>query len=1848
MTKTYRLRGIEQDARTAPKGASTSEIDLTRRRRIVPGTARDAGVTEIEASADEIVRVELENGFVLWSRADDLFRERGRKSLGRDGSDVWEIDVRPRQRDGKASTRGWLGIGIKVLEFFGVNLKGKAARELGETLEMKLLRGNKPGLYRCSLGDAFSLTAVAKAEALPATAEPILLFIHGTGSSCEGSFGKLWEEGGEAQQAARSRLREIYGDRVYAWEHRSLTESPIQNALELAKRLPKETPIHLVTHSRGGLVGELLCLAQRDRGTDPLRADTLESLFAADRTVAEQLGLLPLEVNAKKKRDDAYADDRKRLRELLAHLDEKRFTIGRFVRVACPARGTTLASGRLDRWLSVLDIVSGNGLFGDVADFLFAVVKERTDPRTLPGIEAMMPGSALTRLLHLPDLQTSADLTVISGDIEGEGLWGQIKLFAADWFYGADHDLVVNTGSMYGGLRRPEKGARFLRDKGDTVCHFNYFTNAKSVRWLVAGLTRAEGADGGFLPIQEAKHEAPKWREAVRRSRASATPLPLAVVLPGTMGSALDVEGKDVWVDYWRLLRGGLKRLRMGAAGVEPTDLLDNFYGPLLEFLARSHRVEIFPYDWRLSVRDAASKLADKLEALLPEAERSGQPVHLVAHSMGGLVVRAMLADGGRGAALWRRIVAIPNSRFMMLGTPNRGSYEAVRWLTGHNPTELKLSLLDFTQSTNEIIDIVRRYPGLLELLPFASDDPDFSQQSRWKELKAALKAGWEPAEAGMLRDARQTWSLLNAAAVDHEHMIYIAGCQRSTVIDYQLVENPDDPLSVGRKTLDFIGTRQGDGTVTWKSGLLPGVKTWYVEDTAHDELCKQKGAFPGYLDLLMKGGTARLKEAPPAQSRAAGEPERFSIPQQPFTDDIPDERSVRSFGFGPSRPAGEEMEAEVLPLIRVSITHGDLAYARHHVVAGHYQGDTIVSAEAALDKRLEHALTERVQLGIYPGPLKTHALFCNQKPGAKPAGALVIGLGQVGELSPGLLEVGMRKAMLDFALQMAQQPSAKPDEAGGVYSAALSCMLVGSGAGGMTVRDSVEAILRGAVAANDKLVSAGLDNKVLIDEIEFIELFEDVAIAAAEALEQALTDGELATAVEWRERVINQGQGGRRRVRFGEAPDWWHRLEITEEKGGNGLRFIATTDRARAEETQATGQLLLADAFIKRATQSPRANAEVAKTLFEMLLPNRLKELAPKQADLVLLIDELSARYPWELLEDRWSQTDRPPAVAGGLVRQLKTRDFRPIPAHAFEAKAFVVGNPDLEGWDKFPDLPGARQEAQSVAAVLAARGFVVHECIDERADRIIDGLHRDAWRILHLAGHGEHEFPVLVRGESNGKEKEDACNSCGQPLPEQKEIVSGMVIGQNTFLTPGDVMQMRWVPELVFINCCHLGKTQSNTPREYNLLAANLAVQFIRMGVKAVVASGWAVDDAAAQAFAESFYTHLLDGETFGEAVRAAREEIWVQYPDVNTWGAYQCYGDPSYRLRSDGRSSSPRKHQPFHLPTELVAELQNLTESIRMESRESSDNTEAVDALRQRISDLTARIPEKQRDAWLKRGDVATALGLAWGETDAYGEAIEWLEIAMQADKGDIPVRAVEQYANFQVRRAGEQWQQLQTAEEPARTGKARTRAVQERQALIERIEKALTALDFLCERAPTVERLNLLGSACKRLALVHDDGNTRQEALFNMANYYRRAYELREEPDFYPFINWSLARALAAASEPKQHADELMRLRDECQHMMEIVQERENKEPNFWNSVAQPDLGVVLLLAHPKLTTQLAKEVAERIVTSYQSAFKRGASPREMASVRESLDFAIAMSGAAPKPLRDALASIRAAI
>ena len=206
---------------------------------------------------------------------------------------------------------------------------------------------------------------------------------------------------------------------------------------------------------------------------------------------------------------------------------------------------------------------------------------------------------------------------------------------------------------------------------------------------------------------------------------------PVVFVLPGIMGSSLAVRdaSEELWMSIRRLALGQIDRLRMDQPlPIKPTGLLGMAYGDLLDHLDRSHDVLPFPYDWRRSVRDAAGLLAEEVGRALDRAEADHQPVRILAHSMGGLVARALIAER---PDLWQRIRA-GGGRLVMLGTPNRGSWEIVRLLVAQAGTLKQLALLDVTKDRQELLAIIRDFQGALELLP--EDRRDFFAEAAWRD----------------------------------------------------------------------------------------------------------------------------------------------------------------------------------------------------------------------------------------------------------------------------------------------------------------------------------------------------------------------------------------------------------------------------------------------------------------------------------------------------------------------------------------------------------------------------------------------------------------------------------------------------------------------------------------------------------------------------------------------------------------------------------------------------------------------------------------------------------------------------------------------------------------------------------------------------------------------------------------------------------------------------------------------------------------------------------------------------------------------------------------------------------
>ncbi len=267
---------------------------------------------------------------------------------------------------------------------------------------------------------------------------------------------------------------------------------------------------------------------------------------------------------------------------------------------------------------------------------------------------------------------------------------------------------------------------------------------------------------------------------------------------------------------------------------------------------------------------------------------RTRQPVRIVAHSMGGLVVRAMIAERPE---LWDRICERDGARLVMLGTPNRGSHDIVEALLGTATSIQQLALLDLTHDTAEIVDIVAKFPGVLELLP-DQDQMRYFKASEWTKYHAQRK------ESAILTDerlaeARKTRDTLDpdAAVIPHADRVhYVAGKSPRTVTGVQIVD--------GRVVLS--ATTEGDGRVTYQSGRLPGVPMWYM-DAAHGDLASHEEGLPAIRELLERGTTSRLSAVPPSTARGG------AVTYRAFPEPVlyPTEESLAAgvLGKEPRRP---------------------------------------------------------------------------------------------------------------------------------------------------------------------------------------------------------------------------------------------------------------------------------------------------------------------------------------------------------------------------------------------------------------------------------------------------------------------------------------------------------------------------------------------------------------------------------------------------------------------------------------------------------------------------------------------------------------------------------------------------------------------------------------------------------------------------------------------------------------------------------------------------------------------------------------------------------------------------------
>jgi tetratricopeptide (TPR) repeat protein len=914
---------------------------------------------------------------------------------------------------------------------------------------------------------------------------------------------------------------------------------------------------------------------------------------------------------------------------------------------------------------------------------------------------------------------------------------------------------------------------------------------------------------------------------------------------------------------------------------------------------------------------------------------------------------------------------------------------------------------------------------------------------------------------------------------------------------------------------------------------------------------------------------------------------------------------------------------------LSITVQNGNLSFVRQDLMLGHYTSSTLTGTEAVVDGLIGGTMAEALAMGCYPDRPGSNQVFLNTGIGRvnplqppKPESVIVVGLGEEGKLSAANLSYSVQMAVVAVAQRHMERLE------GGERQFELASTLLGSGGSGIDAGQAAQLIAQGVRDANKLLRKQ--DRWPWVGTLHLVELYLDrasLALNALKVLAEAQPDDFEITP------TVRAGQGWERR-----PLDWGYRgagydfiSALTDNEAGTDssssvIRYTMDTHRARTEMHAQSSQRHLVEQLVAQASNEDCSDYQICRSLFKLLVPVELEPALGGTSAMVLELDQGTAPIPWEMLDyEGGSHLDPnhiPWAIRTKLLRKLQLAEFRQRPSDASRSsQALVIGEPLCDNPD-LPRLPGARKESRAVRdklqEVLGADRVMTlispeaNEGPGPDAVKVINTLMDRDWRIVHISGHGL--------------------------LPEQGDP-RGVVLSNGLYLGPREIHNMRVVPELVFVNCCHLAASAPERlmAKPYNRakFAASLAEQLIHNGVRCVVAAGWAVADDPAETFAQQFYAALLSGQRFIDAVAIARKAAWRRSPDINTWAAYQCYGDPDWVFQAEGtdaQNPQPQNANQYAAvvsPSSLTLALESLTIKATTVQVPNTAATNKGNDLRQQLQDLEKRF----ESLWGSQGEVARCFGVAWDAAKDSDKAIAWYERALKAEDGGASLKSYEQLANLRVRQA---WRQLDGAGRQldeaggAIPGQEITANASEKfqlklQQARDEIQRGLEALQQLVAIGATMERLSLCGSAQKRLAMLERKAGDRaaeDKALQAMSDWYGRAEIIGsagESADvFYPALNKMAAECVLHAGDtawPGYNASHLVSLR-------QTLEQKRLNDPDFWSEIGVAELYLYEALAKRNLVTSLPA-----IRDEYARLHQRANDPRQWGSVCDQLDFVL---------------------
>ncbi len=353
----------------------------------------------------------------------------------------------------------------------------------------------------------------------------------------------------------------------------------------------------------------------------------------------------------------------------------------------------------------------------------------------------------------------------------------------------------------------------------------------------------------------------------------SFTPLPVyqaptttpVIIVPGIISSMLKNNNDEKWPNLLSmtlsLTDSHLEDLSLNTAGenlsnIQPDSLIRNigdynFFIELFSELDSESYIENtdlfeFPYDWRFDINSSALKLKEKIDEI--KSQRGVDKVDMVAHSMGGLVVKQYLNDYGGDSI----------NKFIDIGTPHTGAPKAFKILNyGDNFGFEKFGL----NVLNPLMvkEISQNMPSVYQLLPSRNYFDDSTTDYKYYVFNSATgedRLSFDQT-GSYLKSSGRNSSLIDRANTLHEEIdnlspasygvetYNIVGCGTPTLGQFYILQEGEHPIY-------NIRMINGDGTVPLKSAeAMQASATYYVRNAQHALMPSTSGVKELVVSLL-------------------------------------------------------------------------------------------------------------------------------------------------------------------------------------------------------------------------------------------------------------------------------------------------------------------------------------------------------------------------------------------------------------------------------------------------------------------------------------------------------------------------------------------------------------------------------------------------------------------------------------------------------------------------------------------------------------------------------------------------------------------------------------------------------------------------------------------------------------------------------------------------------------------------------------------------------------------------------------------------------------------------------------